>query len=474
MADDPIRTILDLDLSEESKETFSSDIQDIFQSAVKDSKITKQLSKLFSSKNIKGTFLKNITGVFVDSEKRQKKQLDLAKKFKSQQADIVGLIGKQGKGFKGSGKLVGMIFKQAGTGIAGMASKIDKVIAAVVIAMEIIKKTVDQLKKIAKESAKFVGQGSIFTDKATMGMMQKTGQTATQAQGTQRSLDMLGLDFSDIQSGKLTAEQADLFEQLRLRELDKLEKINEIAGPMMKSLQQITLGISLLAQDIQDWITMAFAAGPGIEAFIVSVKNMLANLGPMMRGLIKMIVPIADILMSAVSIIMNLLIAAMPIVTYITDILNPFLDLIMNFVGMIARIINPVVGFIGAIIALILKLASSLNLLAPILDIVGKLFDWIGKVVGKAFDWLGGVVGAMAGLLNSAIGALKSIDILGWKPFGDLKEIDVSGLTGIASGQQYSSEINNNYIYGSNEKDTAQKQNANIDLFSNQYALVND
>ena len=74
-------------------------------------------------------------------------------------------------------------------------------------------------------SRKMITSNSLFIDGATRDMMQQTGQTAVEAQSTQRALDRLGLSFEDLQSGKLTEAQAKAFEDVRNREISKLKRI---------------------------------------------------------------------------------------------------------------------------------------------------------------------------------------------------------------------------------------------------------
>lgn len=216
--------------------------------------------------------------------------------------------------------------KTAKGGFANIAKSINVVTLALSGVNKALQVSIDQFVKMTEQSSKFIGQGSIFTDKATMDMMQQTGQTATQAQGTQRSLDMLGLNFSDIQQGKITEEQAAIFEQLRQREIDKLEEINKVAGPTFKTMQQITLGISLLFKDVEDWITIAFMKMGNFREFVGTISKMLEPVGRLIKNLITLLAPVFDQIFAIVNGIFVL-------IGGVIDILNPFLEALNIDIG---------------------------------------------------------------------------------------------------------------------------------------------
>ena len=363
-------------------------------------------------------------------------------------------------------------------GAKGMAAGINPYVAAVMVAAEAVKFMADQFQRIAKESAKFVGQGSIFADKQTMSMMQKTGQTATQAQATDRSLSMLGMDFSDIQSGKITQEQAVLFEQLRLRELKKLEEINAVAGPMFKSMQQVTLGVSLLMQDINDWITMAFARSAGVEKMIGSIKSFITTAGPFMQGLIDSVMPIVGIIASVIGFVLDIISAVMDAIDPIWEALIPILEVIDQIVAVIAQVVGPILMFIGGAIKIVLK--AIVALIWPLIEafkVLGKGLSWLqDKILKPIADFFNDIITYLGDLINKAIGALKSVNIAGWKPFENMEYLDIGTTTSAItnSGVTYDNQTTNNYIYGSQSMSQSNPRQNTNDLFTNSYTIVNN
>jgi hypothetical protein len=237
---------------------------------------------------------------------------------------------------------------------------------------------------------------------------------------------MLGLNFEDIQSGKITAEQAAAFEQLRLRELEKLEQINAVAGPMFKSLQQVTLGFSLLFQDINDMITMAFAESEGITKFIDTLKSSLQPIAAFIGQIISALAPFFSVLGYALT---NL--------TTILKVLLPSLTWFLNWFKFLFELIE--------------KIAK------PVSELFSKVFQGI-------YEFLGGFI-------NQIIGVLKSIKIGRFEPFKNFDYIDIPGAQ--TPGQTITNQTTNNYIYGSQSMNQSTGMQTSS-LFSNSYVLVND
>lgn len=475
MDENKIKASIVAELDETSSTTISKQTEE----AVKEG-FNNASEQKFNWKTIKNDLTKSISQAldvaWKSSGKVQERQSKVAERYKGAQKSVLDIIGKQGKGYGKSLKIIGAIGKQGMAGAAGMLANINPYVAAVKIAAEAAKFMADQFERITKESSKFVGQGSIFTNKETISMMQRTGQTATQAQGTQRSLSALGLNFEDIQSGKITSEQAALFEKLRARELAKLEEINKVAGPMFKSLQQMTLGITLLMQDINDWITMAFASADGIESLIGSIKGFLNKIGPFIQAMISNLKPALSIIGEIFAVIINITSALMPIATKVTKAVTPLISTIAKIVSVIGRVLSTVIAALGAFLEILMAFNPVLDIINGALGFVMKALDWLIEGISWFAKILGDIVGAIAGWVNGLIKLLKGINIGGYKPFKDMEYIDVSGIkSGITnSGSTYENQTTNNYIYGSQSMNQASPRQNNNDLFTNSYVLVND
>jgi len=432
MADNVVKASLELDLTKLDKEKVIEQVADAIEQGVE-----KGSNQKFDFKSIKKDLTKSMgqgfDAIWKNSGKVQEKQKTASVKYLAAQKGVANVINSQSNGFTKSLKLVGAISKQGMAGAAFMA---------------------DQFTRIAKESSKFVGQGSIFTDKSTMQMMQLTGQTGTQAQATQRSLSMTGLDFSDIQSGKITSEQAALFEQLRLRELEKLEEINALAGPMFKSFQQITLGFTLLMQDINDFITVTFSKNTGIENLVGSLKTFMERVDPFMKGLIRALDPVVSVVGDIIAFALDIVSAVMPLITGILNALDPVFNIIAKIVSIIKRVLSPILLAIGDMFGL---LGAALEFVFGFLDPIVDFFDWLVDALEPFGKWFDKIMG------NN----LKGI------------EKDWGTETGIGSGYtnstaNYENQVTNNYIYGSQSMSQANPRQNNNDLFSNSYVLVND
>jgi len=336
MADDILKTEIDIDLTNVSKSKLTKDISDAVSEGIGDKKTTDSFKKLFDFKAIKKDTLKNLSDAFGINDKMQSKQNKAAGKLRINQEAITKLIGTQGKGFKGNAKLMGLIGKKGMTAMSGIAAKANPILLSITVAVELFKEMADQLQRIATESAKFVGQGSKFTDSATMQTMQTTGQDNAGAQSTNRGLDAIGISFDDLQKGRLSAEQAAIFEQVRQRELDKLTEINQVAGPMMKSLQQVTLGFTLLMLDISDYWTLALSTMPGIEKMIGSIKGFITTAGTFARRTIDMIAPLMSIVADVVGFVLDVVNAIMPAVGRLFAFFTPAFQVIAEIVSVIS------------------------------------------------------------------------------------------------------------------------------------------
>jgi len=479
MADDILKTEIDIDITNQSKSKITKDISDAISEGVNDDNTKDSFKTLFGFKAIKKDTIKNLGDAFGFTGKQQAKQNKIAGKLKGTQEQITKLIGTQGKGIKGNAKLMTLVGKKGMTAMSGIAAKANPIMLAITVAVELFKEMADQLQRITEESAKFVGQGSIFSDKATMGMMQTTGQSAVGAQATNRSLGSMGLNFSDIQSGKITAEQANIFEQVRNRELEKLTKIDKIAGPMMKSLQQVALGFTLLMLDIKDYWTLALSQMPGIEKMVGSIKGFITTAGAFARRTIDMVAPLMSIIGDVVGFVLDVVNALMPAIGRIFAMLTPAFQTIAELFSGLSRFLGPIINFLGVLLEIlrpIVMLFLPFTKTIALLGLLAPMFDGLaGKMDGFAM-FMGDFTAGLGNLVNSAIDMLKGFHIGSWEPFKDMEYIDVEGLasTTTNSGASYENQTTSNYIYGSQDLGNAESDNNPNDLFSNSYVLVND
>lgn len=469
MADDKLRTIIEADLSEESSQKLSQDISDSIEKGLEGKE--ESFNQVFNFKNIKKDLGKSLIEAFGKSSKVQARQAKAMDKYKEAQEAVKTIVSDTAgkKGFGGILKLVGAIGKQGMAGAAGMAANINPYVLAIQAAAEAVKFTADQFERIAKESAKFVGQGSLFTDKETITMMQRTGQTGTQAQATQRSLLDLGLTFEDIQRGKITAEQAAAFEQIRQRELNKLEEINKVAGPMFKSMQQVSLGFTLLLRDINDFITMAMANAPGIQSLLDKIKPFIAQVGAFMDALIgTFLEPIFSIVGDIAGFVIDLLAAVMPAIQSVITFLQPILQVIQMLSRVIFGVLSPmfkIVGLIGSFGQVLLRFLVPLGSLS-------KLLEFINPLIDELVSFIDGFAASIQNFFADIFDTLKSIPIIGELFSGiDIPRADGTGAIS-STNSTFNSSQTINYNYGSQSMSQASVSPA--DLFSNSYILVND
>lgn len=445
---DETKVLIEADLTEQTLKNVEEGISTSITKGLEGKE--KEFANVFNFKNIKKELGSALNSAWSNSSKVQARQAAAMDKYKKAQSAVTQLVNNQNKGFSGTGKLMGAITKQGVAGLQGMLTNINPYLAAAKVAAETAKFIADQVVRITKGSAKFVGQGSLFADKNTMDMMQRTGQTATQAQATQRSLGDLGLNFEDIQQGKITAEQAAVFEQIRQRELEKLEEINRVAGPMFKSFQQVSLGFTLLLRDISDYITKLFANNTGIENLVGSVKTFQERLGPFLESLMNALDPVISAVSDIIAIVIDIVSALMPLVSGLLNAVAPILQIIAKIISIIKKI------------------------LSPVLLLLGDLFGWLG--VGAE---------ALLSILNPVVDFLDMI-IDSLAPFGEFignlfgfDKLDVANgtNTGIGLGYQnstanYNDMTTNNYMYGSQSMSSS--STAPRDLFSSPYSLIND
>lgn len=375
-----------------------------------------------------------------------------------------------GKTFTKSGSDMNKIFGMVTKG----ASKANIALAATVAA---VKAFADQFARIAEDSKKFISNNSLFTDKATLDMMQRTGQSTTGAQSTNRALEQLGLSFEDLQSGKFTEEQGKAFEEIRQRELTKLEEIQSVAGPMMDGMQRAMLSINLMMTDIRDFITLIFARSSSINNLVNNIQPFIAKVSSFATGLIRDIAPVMDLIADIIDLVMSVLEPLMSTVGGVVSLVMTILTPILKYIGNLIRATVPILRALTPILDIIITLLELMIQLNPILNLIIWVVEFIEIVVTKVaegINWLTNKLTEFASgfidFINGIILEMRKFDIAGWKPFEHMKTIE--NVAGIKSGTQLPPSFSSSNTINNNQQSTTYNYNDN-DLLSNEYILIN-
>lgn len=292
--------------------------------------------------------------------------------------------------------------------IIGVAKGAGKAAGAIIIVAKLVIKAIETLTaSVEINSKQLVNQSTLFTDKSILDLMQRTGEDATGAAATQRSLDMLGLSLEDIQSGKVTAEQMAAFEQVREQELKQLQAISAISTPMMAAWQTMALNLSVNLQQFRDSITIILAKTGKITELAEHVQAVISDalartsstLGPVINAILSVIVPLLDTIMIVVDLIWPLVEFIVAVVSevgrYIGQILtmlNPILEKlkpIFDFVGKaLMNILNYITGFIDFIMPVIEVLFKVVEVIVTVISAMFEVASFIEDVIAKITNWL--------------------------------------------------------------------------------------
>ena len=272
-------------------------------------------------------------------------------------------------------------------------------------------------------SRKMITSNSLFIDNQTRDMMQMTGQTATQAQGTQRALDRLGLSFDDLQTGKLTEAQAKAFEDLRDREMNKLAQLESVGTQAFGAIQKGQMMGMQVQQDIQDMLMIAMAsAGPAIEQVMGSIGDALNQIMPVVESimpsiteLINLLPLIIEPLIPVVNILIGLIATLMPlIVTIVENVLTPLGPIIETLLSALVPVIEIIVKLISGALEPLMSvinflatlLTTVIELMMPILNILMAVLLPVLSALTPIFNVLSGIIKALSPVIEILIGVL--------------------------------------------------------------------
>lgn len=421
--------------------------------------------------------LKTKVELDVSIDKKTEKSLNaqLRKIFNIKEGDS------KSSGIAKIGATIGKTFTKSGSDmnkIFGMVTKgASKSMIALTGMVAVIKTLADQVARIAGDSKKFVSNNSLFTDKATLDMMQRTGQSATGAQSTNRALEQLGLSFEDLQSGKFTEKQGKAFEEIRQRELTKLEQISEVAEPMNESLQEAMLTINLMTSDILDTITYMHAQSQPVVDMIENIKPFTEKVSVFIQGLIKDLSPFVDIVAEIIVVVMGIVEVLMNVIGGVVSIVMTVVTPILKQISNIIRPIVPILRALTPIIDIIITLLNLMMQMNPIIELiiwlveltevaVNKLVQGIDWITNKLTDFASGFIN----FINGIILEMRKFEVFDWKPFENMKTID--NVAGIKSGTLLPPSFSNSNTTNNNQQSNTYNYNDN-DLLSNEYILIN-
>ena len=301
---------------------------------------------------------------------RPKKEEDVDTKAAKELNDEIGAVQ-----FKLSGavKNIGKAFTVMKEGIGMVASAYTEMVKA-------------SINALTRGAEKFVTSSSLRFDREVANMMQMTGQSATEAQATMRSLEMLGLSFEDLQRGMLTDAQSTAFANLRDAELTKLNQIAETGGDAFATIQEVQIELKQMVYTFKDsFLLMLVENKDVVDQVVAGVRELL----PVVIQIVQGIMPLFATLLG---ILPQLLQSVMPIfqvlLQLITTILPPFASMLTIVMGLIQTLI-PVIGIIMNI----------LNVILPLLT----------QMIGILGTGLGGLIQMLVPIINSLINALLPI-----------------------------------------------------------------
>jgi phage-related protein len=323
------------------------------------SELRKKLNETFSLRGLKENLVGSIKDGLAGTEKgvaKQKKMQEILTKNATLSKTFTSAIA----GGASKGEILQKGLALASNNIKGMVANINPYVAAFTVAVKLSQAFLKSFQATLETSRKFVGQNSLFTDQATMQMMQRTGQSATGAQGTQRALDRLGISFDDIQSGRVTQAQMRAFEELRKMETARLEEIARVGGPVFEAMQRSALAMATTKQIIDDAITLVFAKSQGVVNFANQLEGTATNIGKLVWAA--------------------------------ADIIAPFVNIIAGLLGSIIGVINMIVKYVSA----------TVQLVAPI-------FDAINDVINVVFEFTNGFMSIMNRLSDAVLKPIMKI-----------------------------------------------------------------
>lgn len=361
--------------------------------------LKKQFAKTFSVDGLKKDLAEGFKKGLAGSEKEQKRQKDMAGLLKKN-AELSKKFTSSIASGASKSQILNNGLKLAGNHIAGMLKGMNPYVAALKIAAETAKQFLEGYQKALQASTKFVSSNSLLTDKATMSMMQRTGQSASGAQGTIRSLDRLGLDFNDLQIGNVTKAQMEMFEKLRKEETARLEVIQRVGGPVFESMQKGAIAIATAKAKFMDMITFAYAKSKGVLQFSKALEGVATTIGDMFWSAKSIITPIVNIVGTVFGSIMQVVGIVADLVKNIVDAVAPAFDMINNIIDLISTTLGRTLKGISQIVNAVLK---------PVFTMVGTFISNLMVPLNMFIQLIGGIVDAVFMVLDPILGYITMI-----------------------------------------------------------------
>lgn len=368
-------------------------------------------------------------------DKEEKKKLEEKKKKLEEVDDVADRVSVKGKDVV---KTVGKVYDRFKDAI----TKITKFYGQFVES---------SAKALQTASTKFISAGSLKTDSAVADMMQKTGQSSSEAQATLRALERLDLTFEDLQSGKLTEAQAKAFEELRDHETGKLEAMEEAGSGIFERIQGLEVSADTLMSDLMDgFLMMLLESGDSLNAVmdvVDVVMGVVEELIPMIMQILQPLIDrlpmILEALMPLLDMLGNLLEFLVPILTVLIDeILGAVVELLealMPVIQALLEMLMPIIEIIAdLVVGLLPPLVAILKVLFKVLEPIINVMTGIVKVIQNTFGWLM----KLFGLKDKADEAYKSVDYDD-DPFADsLRRTEPSAVN------TQNNNVTTNYNYG--------------------------
>lgn len=277
-------------------------------------------------------------------------------------------------------KQTGRLFRQVRAGISMVEETYGKMISS-------------SVRALTTASQKFITSSSLLVDKEIASMMQRTGQTAFEAQATTRSLEMLGLSFEDLQMGMLTEAQAEAFEQIRERELRKLEEIALRGEDSFAIIQQAQITMKQTVLDLRDGFLLMLTENQDV---ISSVVETTKEIMPAIVDAVEVLMPIISSVLDTFPILLEGIVPAISIVK----------DAALEVFPVFTEVLE---GVISIVVELLPIFETAVGLLSDTMPVLGEIVATLGVGLTSILQEL---VPMISALIESLSPVLESVLLL--------------------------------------------------------------
>ncbi|MDD7256185.1 phage tail protein [Bullifex porci] len=274
------------------------------------------------------------------------------------------------------------------------------------------------------------------------------------------SNDVSKLNFSDLETMKqqmisaYSSQYLDMFKQGQMTDI--FETIKSSLGEiwdLFDSLNTLSKGggaqgllaiaVKLITQTELFNKTASFLSDtilPVLNAFLEPTVSLLSDLTSLTQNLlVKALDPLFALFKTANGIIIKTLTPIFEILSaLVSDILSP-LELILDTIAKTLELFTAIFTVGMQLLQPLFKIITLIfDLLKPLIDVVLKpiynflkfLVEWIIRIFTHVEVFIKKIIGTVAGFFldawNTVVGVLRSINILGWQPFGGLGYVDTS------------------------------------------------